>query len=359
MLKFNANHDDNHFDMLRLFAALLVIFSHSYAIADIPNAEPLLARGTNTSLGGLAVYIFFIISGYLITQSLLRSQNLKTYFIKRALRIFPALWAVTILTVFLIGPLLTALPPGEYFTSPDTYLYLKRLALFIRPNDTMPGVFPGESVNGALWTIPYEFIMYVAIAGWQIIQRILFKQQLNAINILLIVIPAFILGHLPWQHYMPDFLADKSDQLHVLGKFVYYYFIGALLNFIPQQHLQKPAAFIIGAILMGLSYILMPLFFPIALAISLPGIVLYLAFMPIQIKNPEHDLSYGIYLWGMLAQQVLIYYFEFHNLLLYNFAAMITAAAIAFFSWKYIEAPALKLKRYLTAKRPSPADQIP
>lgn len=350
MLQQTPDHDNNHFDILRLFAALLVILSHSYAIAGIPDVEPLLARGTNTSLGGLAVYIFFIISGYLITQSLLRSPDFKTYFIKRALRIFPALWVVTLLTVFLIGPAITALPSREYFSSFETYFYLKRLALFIRPSDTMPGIFPGESVNGALWTIPYEFMMYAAIAVWQIVQQAVFKQKLNAENLLLIIIPAFIMGLLPWQEYVPDYLASKTDQLHVLGRFIYYYFIGAVLNFVPKQFFQHHATFIIGTLLIFISYVLMPSLFPIALAIGLPGMILYLAFAPAPIKNPKYDLSYGIYLWGMLVQQILISYFKFDNLLLYNLAAMTAAAAIAFFSWQYVEAPALKLKQRFLAK---------
>ncbi len=61
----------NNLDFLRLFFAILVVFSHSFPLGEgHERNEPLhvLTRGQAT-FGGLAVEAFFVISGYLITQS--------------------------------------------------------------------------------------------------------------------------------------------------------------------------------------------------------------------------------------------------------------------------------------------------
>jgi peptidoglycan/LPS O-acetylase OafA/YrhL len=89
----------NNFDALRLFAALLVLVSHAFALAG--STEPSVG---GFSLGGVGLYIFFAISGYLVTQSWTREPRLAPFFTKRALRILPALLAVSLLTAYSSAP---------------------------------------------------------------------------------------------------------------------------------------------------------------------------------------------------------------------------------------------------------------
>ena len=83
----------------------------------------------------------------------------------RAKRIFPFLWMVIILSVFILGPILTDLPLNAYFTNHVTWLYLLN-GLFI-PVHNLPGVFENcitmSTVNGALWTLSVEAICYAAL----------------------------------------------------------------------------------------------------------------------------------------------------------------------------------------------------
>ncbi|MGH6976308.1 MAG: acyltransferase family protein, partial [Stellaceae bacterium] len=67
----SAASRDNNFDVLRLLAAISVIFSHSYLIAQgTQNYEPLILLTDNQSILGLCgVFVFFAISGFLVTQS--------------------------------------------------------------------------------------------------------------------------------------------------------------------------------------------------------------------------------------------------------------------------------------------------
>lgn len=74
----------NNFDILRLLLAICVMIFHIGRMYGNENLS--LFPGT------LAVQAFFIISGYLITESFERSRTLKDYSIKRLRRIAPGLY---------------------------------------------------------------------------------------------------------------------------------------------------------------------------------------------------------------------------------------------------------------------------
>ena len=109
---------ENNFNIIRLLAALLVIYVHSFAIFKINIDEPIAkVLHSGVSLGEFAVYVFFIISGYLITASFVRSKSNWHYFKARLLRIYPGLMAVMLLTAFVVGPLVSNLDMKTYFQS--------------------------------------------------------------------------------------------------------------------------------------------------------------------------------------------------------------------------------------------------
>ena len=83
----------NNFDFLRLVAALSVVFSHSFLIAEGSEASEPFVRltGNQCVLGLVGVFVFFIISGYLVTGSFLRHPDPGRFALKRVLRIFPGL----------------------------------------------------------------------------------------------------------------------------------------------------------------------------------------------------------------------------------------------------------------------------
>lgn len=155
---------ENCFDFLRTAAALIVLLSHSFPLSGLP--EPLV--GHETTLGSIAVWVFFSISGYLITQSALTSESTKAFALKRILRIGPALVVLLLLSVFAAGPLLTELAISDYFTSLRTYTYLVKNPAFAN-QESLPGVFISTPLpngfNGSLWTIKYELLMYAMVGG--------------------------------------------------------------------------------------------------------------------------------------------------------------------------------------------------
>lgn len=154
-------HRANNFDALRMAAALLVIWSHQYALMGLPT--PLILANEP---GAIGVVLFFAISGYLVSQSWVADPSVPRFAMRRALRIWPALVVVVLLSILVLGPLVTQLPLKDYFAHAATRQHLLNLVLDIHPG--LPGVFAGSphpgSVNGPLWTIPLEVGCYAVLA---------------------------------------------------------------------------------------------------------------------------------------------------------------------------------------------------
>lgn len=160
----------NNFDLLRLAAATSVIFSHAFLLAEnSQDHDPLMMlTGGQTILGLVGVFIFFTISGYLITQSFDTSRTPLIFLAKRALRIFPGLIVCLLFCVFVVGPLTTALPLGEYLALPQPYLFLIHNAVLDVVFNRLPGVVfgPGNAggiINGPLWSLPCEALLYLML----------------------------------------------------------------------------------------------------------------------------------------------------------------------------------------------------
>lgn len=152
----------NSLDLLRLVAATLVLYSHQYVLLGFP--EPSFLG--MTTFGGAGVSIFFFLSGFLVWSSWVRDSDIKRFFIRRSLRIFPGLWLVVFITVFFFGPALSNFSLTDYFTSTETWRYLSTAVLLVRKG--LPGVLNGnpfpQAINGSLWTLPIEFLCYLTVA---------------------------------------------------------------------------------------------------------------------------------------------------------------------------------------------------
>jgi peptidoglycan/LPS O-acetylase OafA/YrhL len=139
----------NSLDALRLLAAMMVLYSHQYALLGL--AEPWFL-GLKT-FGTAGVSIFFFLSGCLVWTSWARDPHLLRFSQRRALRIFPALLVVCVVSVFILGLSATTLSWREYLASPQTWRYVLTFGMWT--SKTLPGLFPDNPlpyvVNGSLW----------------------------------------------------------------------------------------------------------------------------------------------------------------------------------------------------------------
>lgn len=154
---------DNNFDLLRLLAAWAVLVSHSFAL--VAEEEPLHQLGG--TLGGVGVMVFFGVSGVLIRRSWEYDPSPRDFWVKRALRLLPALATVGLLTAFVLGPLVTTATMATYFTSWETWVYPFRVAFLLPFGAGLPGVFEDNvyagAVNGPLWSLPVEVLAYFGL----------------------------------------------------------------------------------------------------------------------------------------------------------------------------------------------------
>src|SRR5689334_8516699 len=100
------------FDFLRLALACTIVFYHAVTAGGYWDA------GTGPVLWFFEyslVPMFFALSGFLITASAQR-LDLANFLLNRVLRIVPALAVDILICAFVIGPAVTALPLGDYFT---------------------------------------------------------------------------------------------------------------------------------------------------------------------------------------------------------------------------------------------------
>src|SRR5499425_3624197 len=116
----------NNFDALRLVAAASVVFSHSFLVSEGTQDHEWLIRltGNQSILGLVGVFVFFAISGFLVTQSFEQTGHPLRFLAKRALRIFPGLFVALLLSALVLAPIVSTLQPSAYFSRAEPYEYV-------------------------------------------------------------------------------------------------------------------------------------------------------------------------------------------------------------------------------------------
>ena len=119
------------------------------------------------NFGALGVKCFFVISGFLVTQSWLARNALVPFVAARVLRIYPALIAAMLFTIVLAGVSSSLRVAAISSPHPQTLDYAWRVALGWEMVYRLPDVFAQNpfphAVNGSLWTLPIELRLYVAV----------------------------------------------------------------------------------------------------------------------------------------------------------------------------------------------------
>ena len=204
----------NNITALRLAAATLVVLSHSYRLAA-GTADPLMTWTAKATFGSVGVWIFFLLSGFLISASLDRGHGVWAYAEARVLRIVPALALVLIAAAFVLGPLVTTQPLWTYFSGPEVWQYVWRNLLF----DTqylLPGVFEDNpypaTVNGSLWTLRIEVYMYIILGALYWLRIGSQRDRFNTLMVL--VLPLLLVA--PLANSLSAAGWDRSAQLAVV-----------------------------------------------------------------------------------------------------------------------------------------------
>ncbi|MAZ92609.1 MAG: hypothetical protein CMF76_11705 [Maricaulis sp.] len=155
----------NNFTAMRIVFALMVLYGHAILI---PLGKPYTGTWSLTVdfVVQCALDGFFILSGYMITASAMKTKEISRYATARIFRIFPGLIAA-VLIVFAVYPFFTSLSQAEYWSSAETWAFPLKLIGQVDPLAGLPGTFEnspvGHSANGPLWTIRYELMAYLGV----------------------------------------------------------------------------------------------------------------------------------------------------------------------------------------------------
>lgn len=326
----------NNLNFLRLVAACLVIYGHSYELLGL--GKPLFLSWL--PMGPLGVYIFFIISGYLIAASWDSDPHWFRFMAKRMLRVFPALTVCILMTVFVLGPLLTTVSLSEYFNNQHTWAYLRNIGLYI--SYYLPGVFEQNqvpnAVNGSLWSLPVEFFMYIVLSLVGLARGN--RWVVAAFAVSWIVLTIF------WARRSPDMLVFYATDMRQVFFCGTYFWIGALFYKFDIARYFSVSVVTVACVLM---LCLEPYTYWLSLAawILLPTVVLAfgLSYSPLLNSiTSKGDYSYGIYIFAFPVQQVLAYWKPDISIAWYVFMGLLGTMPFAILSWHFIEKPALALK---------------
>jgi peptidoglycan/LPS O-acetylase OafA/YrhL len=284
----------NNFDGLRLTAAILVVIGHAFILTGAGAPPSPFATPVDT----LGVYIFFSISGYLIAGSWESNPRVVRFFRHRVLRIFPALFAVVLVTVFVIGPLATSDTLAGYFGSAQTWNYLQGLALLVQYD--LPGVFTSavharSAVNGSLWTLGVEFCCYILVA---VVGLCAFRGRAVLFGVIAVIAASVVVANLWWP--IPQGIFDAS-------RVVPFFALGAVARSVVPRHSFAWRWMIAALLPTGVAALLWPgcALYLLWLVVPYSTIVIGTASTPVFRGLARFgDFSYGTYLWAFVLQQV-------------------------------------------------------
>lgn len=306
------NRKQNNFGVIRLLAACMVIVGHMYAL--LGQEVPVCLWHPVQEVG---VAVFFCIGGYLITKSWLSDPYIIRYMLKRCFRIFPALIFCVFVTVIVIGGCMTDLPLHKYFTDENTWSYLKNIVFVI--NHNLPGVFSDNPypnvVNGSLWSLPVEFMMYLVIPLWTGMEgcwngkkggRFIFWMG----STLVAIFAGCACTAANWENSFSFILAGRrlGTVVQPILRVVPYEFAGCLVAVCGlEKHFNLQVSVLLLAAASCLAFT-SGFAANLAAYILIPYVTLSFALIekPLFAAANKLDISYGIYLFSFVIQQMLI-----------------------------------------------------
>ncbi|MEO8741754.1 MAG: acyltransferase [Lysobacteraceae bacterium] len=327
----------DNFLLLRFIAAAMVIYGHAPAITGGSGPLDLFVwLNWGEYSGSIAVDMFFVISGFMITGSFLRRQHVVDFAWARFIRIMPAYATCMIVCAFAIGAAFTILPLSDYFTLREPYEYVwKNLRLTTDMVWDLPGVFSGNpqrtTINGAIWTLPAEVRMYTWVAFLGLIGVVSRRWLFN-----IAIVGLFVFGML---HPASIPLVPINDYVKLAALFATGAFCYVNRSWIPVHGGLLLAA--CGVAFVCRSTHVYPYLFGGCEALF----VFWFAYnMRWHWFNRFGDYSYGIYLWGFPSQQMVAAFYPSFPFLLNALCGFVVALLLAIASWRFIEKPALRLK---------------
>jgi peptidoglycan/LPS O-acetylase OafA/YrhL len=303
--------------------------------------------------GHLGVVLFFFVSGYIISYTS-RRESLRTFGVKRAFRLLPALWAAV--AVVALARLIAHLAGVGYPTGTQG----GSLTAYLRGAFLLDMLQGKPQINGVTWTLVVEVIFYALTAATLMLSR---RAPALATTVMLAgwAVGALLLHHFPSTRHLDAMTVYVG--ILILGRALYLTHAGLLSS--------RGSWGLCGLVVVVFVAVYQELAPGVLQAYDGPantyviGLLLFLVFMYAAPKQAPWavrklaDISYSLYLLhipvGMLTIDLALKVgAPFTVAFAAGVTTSITAAAI---SYRFIEAPARRAARHLI--RPSSAIASP
>jgi peptidoglycan/LPS O-acetylase OafA/YrhL len=290
--------DSNNFDLIRNILSFLVFFTHWNVLTASDNEFFIF------HLSGIAIDLFFVVSGFLIWWSYNADRDISNFYLKRFFRVFP-LYLILILlqTVFFIYYSNGSI--AELFKYFITNIFFLN---FLAPTvgdllDSLEVV----AINGSLWTLKNEVAFYILVP---LIFKLYIKYGVKALYVIYICSVIYML----YFHYLNIenvFYFQSLNNEKMLVQFpaqIRLFLAGILLYiFFDKFGKYKPtitaAACLILIILFRDNVLFRFIIYPFSLGIFLIYVAYYIK--PIIIK---FDFSYSFYIVHFPLIQLAIWF---------------------------------------------------
>lgn len=342
MISDIASAGRNSFGLIRLGAAIAVIFSHAYIIVgSMSTLQPLEAL-TGYPLGAHAVHVFFTVSGMLVAASFDRRPSVKAFAAARFFRIYPGLVIATVL-VFLATALFISTAPLGQILMESGRSYFAKILIALTGSGTIAGVFEtlplaGE-VNVPIWTLKYEVICYITLAV--VMAFVVRSKRVNAVQASAIIMLVSGLWMLRGLAYNEAHFADH------IARFSFSFWAGVCA-----WHLRDKIAMRYDVFALLIAATVLAIYFQLPLVPHLLILTTgYGALMVGQYRygalstfTDHNDLSYGVYIYGWPIQQALLLHNPGLSPIPLALITLVLVLPLAYMSWRFVEKPALKMK---------------
>lgn len=363
----------NSLGVLRLALAVLVLVSHSMPLGFGKANIGAELTGGQSDLGTLAVYGFFIVSGFLVSGSA-RRLTVKRFLWHRFVRIYPGLWTSLLFTAFVLAPIAALVEGGSLFqlavhdTNPIDFVIanwtgsVRQYGIGGLLRETPYGELVGgpSAFIGSWWSLRYEVACYLGLAVLSAVGLLRYPWVLGCLTLCLgSWCWGLILAH-AWSGAAPSLgdtavlpLVGALNVFHLLF-LSYLFMIGACARlgsrYVPIRGsvaVLAAATFAATALLGGFLTVglLAYAYLIFWLTVSLPE--------QAQRIGRRHDYSYGVYIYGFGVQQMVALlggarwgFAGYLSLCLVG--TMVLAAA----SWHLVEERALKYREWCPAGAP-------
>jgi peptidoglycan/LPS O-acetylase OafA/YrhL len=350
----------NAFGVLRLTLAIMVIFSHSFRLGGFGNDVFAVLGNGRATIGFVAVAMFFVLSGFLITRSASHSSSVLRFLWHRFLRIFPGYWVCLLVCGFAFAPLIAWVEHGTLtrifsapYGSPQAFV-LHNVGLFhLKPSfigavTISPPGFVGllthnpmpVSINGSLWTLPLEVACYAGVAALAMCGLVRRGRW-----VFLASFAGFLLLYAHNYLYPASF--NRSFPVPGLTVFIplALSFSAGCVCFVYREKIPCSGwifalclVLLATSLAFGVFHLLMPIF--------LTYVFLWLAVtLPFSRFDAKGDFSYGTYIYAFPVQQTLaLAGVPEQGFALYFGASLAITLMLAVLSYRLVEAPCLRWK---------------